>query len=448
MGKRNREIGILVTSSSIPTQNLRFNPSTCVDIKSILAESETQDIFLAHQPILDTKQNIVAYELLFRSGNHILSGVTDDIVASAAVITNTFSHFGAERVIGRHHGFINVNTELLISDMLELLPSDQIVLELLETVSPCIEVTQRCRQLKAMGFRLALDDFVYDPSFEPLLDLVDYVKLDLLATTPSLLPTIVNQLKHRPLKLIAEKLESVEQFKHCLDLGFELFQGYYFARPAIISGKKVDPAKIVLLRLLGQILWEADNHEIEQTFKQQPGLSFNLLRLVNSVAMGLRNPVSSLNQALVVLGQRQLLRWIQLLIYTVGDTGNQRNPLLQLAASRGRLMELLAKMQRPASSDYHDHAFMVGILSLLDVLFGLPMPEILSQLSLNSEVRDALLHNEGALGELLSLAELLESANFDSAAGIMAQAGIPLAALTEAQLETFRWVDDLNREND
>jgi EAL and modified HD-GYP domain-containing signal transduction protein len=411
-----------------------------------MAMSETQDIFLAHQPIMDERQNIVAYELLFRSGNHGTSKVTDDMAASATVMLNTFSHFGAERIIGQHYGFINVNTEMLMSDMLELLPRDQIVLELLETVIPSIDVIQRCQQLRAMGFRMALDDFTYDPAFEPLLGLVDYVKLDLLTTPSSDLPAIVGQLKHRPLKLVAEKLESVEQFKLCRDLGFTLFQGYYFARPEIISGKKADPARMVLLRLLGQIMGDAENHEIEQTFKQQPGLSFNLLRLVNSVAMGLRNPVGSLNQALVVLGRRQLQRWIQLLIYTVGNASSRNTPLLQLAASRGRLMELLAEEQRPGSKDFHERAFMVGILSLLDILLDLPMPEILSQLSLNSEVREALLSHDGALGKLLSLTEYLEVANFDAAAEIMAKAGIPLATLTEAQLKTFSWVGDLDRE--
>lgn len=415
--------------------------------RPVMATSGTQDIFLAHQPILDINQNIVAYELLFRSGHQGSCHVSDDMSASAAVILNTFSHFSTERVLGRHHGFINISTELLMSDMLELLPRDQVVLELLETVSPTVDVIQRCRQLKAMGFRLALDDFVYGSDFEALLGLVDYVKIDLLANSPPDLASSVRQLKNRPLKLIAEKLESVEQFKLCRDLGFSLFQGYYFARPAIISGKKADPARMVLLRLLGQIMGDCENHEIEQTFKQQAGLSFNLLRLVNSVAMGLRNPVSSLNQALVILGRRQLQRWIQLLIYTVGDTRSQNSPLMQLAASRGRLMELLAKTQQPGSSEYHERAFMAGILSLLDVLLGLPMPEIMAQLNLNSEVSSALLNNDGALGQLLCLVKQLELANFDGATEYLTQAGIPLAALAEAQLETFRWVDDLSREN-
>lgn len=435
-------------SSLLSDPAIRAQSAGMEKIPFTMDACETQDIFLAHQPIMDANQNIFAYELLFRSGNIGTSNVTDDTAASAAVILNTFSHFGAEKVIGQHSGFININTELLMSDMLELLPHDQIVLELLESVCPSADVIQRCRQLKSMGFRLALDDFVYNPAFEPLLALVDYVKIDLLATESTLLPVTVNQLKHRPLKLIAEKLESVEQFKLCNGLGFALFQGYYFARPVIISGKKADPARMILLRLLGQIMGDEENHEIEKTFKQQPGLSFNLLRLVNSVAMGLRNPVSTLSQALVVLGRRQLQRWIQLLIYTVGDASSQNSPLLKLAAKRGRLMELLAIEQRPTSRDYHERAFMVGILSLLDVLFEMPMPEILSQLSLNNEVHEALLCNNGSLGQLLKLSEALELADFEAATEIMDQSGIPLNRVTEAQLEAFRWVGDLEKEND
>jgi EAL and modified HD-GYP domain-containing signal transduction protein len=203
----------------------------------------------------------------------------------------------------------------------------------------------------------------------------------------------------------------------------------------------------VLLRLLSQILGDSDNKEIEQTFKQQPSLSFNLLRLVNSVAMGLRNPVSSLSQALVMLGRSQLQRWIQLLIYTVSDGGSQSSPLLQLAASRGRLIELLAKTQQPESSDYHDRAFMVGLLSLLDILLGVPMPEILDQLSINDEVKEALLDNSGSLGQLLILAERMERGNFDAAEDILAESDISLAELTAAQMNTFHWVDGLSQPN-
>lgn len=415
----------------------------------MIGESKTQeDIFLAHQPILDANQNIVAYELLFRSGDHGSCSVADDMAASATVIINTFNHFGTEKVLGQRRGFINVNASLLMSDMIELLPRDQVVLELLETVTPSAEVIQRCRQLKTMGFKLALDDFVYDPCFDPLCGLVDFIKLDLMAVDPAQLGGIANRMKRWPVQLLAEKVESVEQFRLCRDLGFSHFQGYYFARPTTLRGKKVDPSKLVLLRLLSQILGDSDNKEIEQTFKQQPSLSFNLLRLVNSVAMGLRNPVSSFSQALVMLGRSQLQRWIQLLIYTVSDGGSQSSPLLLLAASRGRLIELIAKTQQPGSSDYHDRAFMVGLLSLLDILLGVPMPEILDQLSINDEVKEALLDNGGRLGQLLILAERLEMGNFDAAKGIIAEAGISLAVLTAAQMETFRWVDGLSQEND
>lgn len=422
---------------------LTFSPP-----EQALPESgDAQDIFMAHQPILDQHQNVVAYELLFRSGLVTSSGVTDDMAATASVIVNTFSHFGAQRVIGSHHGFINVSTDLLMSDMLELLPRDQVVLELLESVTPSTEVIQRCRSLRAKGFKLALDDFVYGPAFEPLLDLVSFIKLDLMAINPHQLPHIVNNLKHRPVQLVAEKVETLEQFKICRELGFSHFQGYFFARPTLLSGKKADPAKIVLLRLLAQVMGDAESHEIEQIFKQQPSLSFNLLRLVNSVAMGLRSSVSSIKQALVVLGRRQLQRWIQLLIYTVGENSNQASPLLKLAANRGKLMELLARAQHPGNSDYQDRAFMTGILSLLDILLGISMTEILAQLSLNEEVKAALLDNSGHLGQLLILSKTLEMANFDAATEMLSQAGIPLSTLTEAQLEAFRWVDDLNKEN-
>ncbi|MDP2783051.1 MAG: EAL domain-containing protein [Sulfurimicrobium sp.] len=436
---------LLNDPASFPVQ---ISATSSGSSQAMIGESKTQeDIFLAHQPILDVNQNIVAYELLFRSGDHGSCSVADDMAASATVIINTFNHFGAEKVLGQRRGFINVNASLLMSDMIELLPRDQVVLELLETVTPSAEVIQRCRQLKTMGFKLALDDFVYDPCFDPLCGLVDFIKLDLMAVDPAQLGGIANQMKRWPVQLLAEKVESVEQFRLCRDLGFSHFQGYYFARPTTLRGKKVDPSKLVLLRLLSQILGDSENKEIEQTFKQQPSLSFNLLRLVNSVAMGLRNPVSSLSQALVMLGRSQLQRWIQLLIYTVSDGSSQSSPLLQLAASRGRLIELLARTQQPGNSDYHDRAFMVGLLSLLDILLGMPMPEILDQLSINDEVKEALLDNSGSLGQLLILAERMERGNFDAAEDILAEADISLAELTAAQMNTFHWVDGLSQPN-
>jgi EAL and modified HD-GYP domain-containing signal transduction protein len=252
------------------------------------------------------------------------------------------------------------------------------------------------------------------------------------------LETNVKYLKNWPVKLLAEKVEYIDQAMHCQGLGFDLFQGYYFARPVILTGKRADTSKLALMRLIGLVLEDADTPEIEQVFKHDPSLSYNLLRLVNSVAMGMRNRISSLRQAIVVLGRQQLQRWLQLLLF-VNPGGDMHSPLLELAATRGKLMELLAIAQSPQNRDSHDRAFMTGIMSLLDTLLGMPMEEVVKQVSLASDVEKALLNHEGMLGNLLLLVEKLEQNDFDAAEGLLADMQLNLGHLMQAQIEAMHW---------
>ena len=343
-----------------------------------------QEIFLGPQPILDRNQNLIAYELLFRSGFTADAGVIDDISASASVIVNAYAELGLENVLGKQRGFINVNAELLMSDMIRLLPRNQVVLELLETITITDEVVGRCEKLRSLVYQLALDDVIEitDP-IERLLPLVNVVKIDLLQTSAQALPQLISFLKSKSLLLLAEKVESMEQAKHCMALGFDLFQGYHFARPQIISGKRADTSQLGLLRLLGLVMSDAETADIEQELKHYPTLTFNLVRMVNSAASALPHKIGSLKQVIVVLGRKQLQRWVQLLLYTAGRTDSQMmNALMQTAATRGKLMELIATAERPHDKQYHERAFMTGILSLLDTLLGMPLPEIVTQISL------------------------------------------------------------------
>ncbi|MDO9064001.1 MAG: EAL domain-containing protein [Sulfuricella sp.] len=402
------------------------------------------DIFLGRQPILDRNQRIVAYELLFRSsGQSTGANVTNDMLATAHVITRAFGELGIAGVLGDKKGFINISADLLLSDMIELLPQDKVVIELLETIQVDAQIISRCRELKAMGFSLALDDFSGDSQFGPLFDIVEVVKFDLPQMGQEALEKHVNHIKRWPVKLLAEKVEDIDQAIQCKGLGFDLFQGYYFARPVVLSGKHADSSKLMLLKLIGLVLDDADAPVIEQVFKHDPSLSYNLLRLVNSVAMGMRSRISSLRQAIVVLGRQQLQRWLQLLLF-VNPGGDLQNPLLELAATRGKLMELLAMAQSERDKDHHDRAFMTGIMSLLDTLLGMPMEEVVKQVSLASDVENALLNHEGELGNLLLLVEKMERNDFHAAEGLLADMQLNLGNLMQAQIEAMSWAHMLN----
>jgi EAL and modified HD-GYP domain-containing signal transduction protein len=408
--------------------------------------SDDQQVFIGRQPILDRGQNLAAFELLFRSAQSGGAIVSDDLQATATVIVHSFSELGLEAVLGKYRGFINVSADLLMSDMIELLPQKQVVLELLETVVITPDIVARCRDLKAQGFTIALDDFVtYDAIYDPLLEIVEVVKIDLLQMDTVGLVKVVQHLKPWPVQLLAEKVDSAEQARFCMDLGFHLFQGYYFAKPVVLTGKRNDPSKLSLLKLLGLIQSEAETSKIEQEFKQNPTLSYNMMRLVNSVAMGTTNKISSLKQAIMLLGRRQLQRWMQLLLFTLGDSNAEfPTPLMQLAASRGKMAELMAQIARPDDRPYQEYAFTAGIMSLLDTLLGMPMQTIVEQLNLTEDVQQALMERKGPLGRLLQLAEKQETDDLEGMATILEQEpNLSLSDVTRAGIEAMQWANSI-----
>ncbi|RTL58059.1 MAG: EAL domain-containing protein [Rhodocyclaceae bacterium] len=371
----------------------------------------SEEIFLGRQPILDHHHHLYAYELLFRNGRVNAAQVEDDLVASANVISRAFADLGVEQALGPYKGFVNCDATLLLSDVLEALPSDKMVLEILETVEVTPTIVERCKELKARGFTLALDDFVsYEDKFLPLLSLVDIVKVEILPYDPNRLAATTAKLKQWPLRLLAEKVDAQEQADYCHKIGYDYFQGYYFAKPAIVAGRKLGHSQLALMRLIGLVLEDADTAKLEAVLKQEPGLTVNLMRLTNSVATGCRVQVTSLRHAITVLGRRQLQRWLQLLLYSDPSGKSTVGPLMMLAASRGRLMELLAARLQ-GGVGLEDQAFMTGILSLMPALMGMPLEEILKGISLASNMQSALESGDGVLGALLGLAQALDSGN-------------------------------------
>lgn len=401
--------------------------------------------FLGRQPILDRIQEIVGYELLFRSADMDHAVFESYSYASSNVITHALSSFGMHEVLGGKFGFINVHLGLLLSEMLELLPVGQTVLELLEMIQLDDQVIERCRELKELGFALALDDHEYNAANNEIYYVVDIIKIDILLTGMDELPEVVSKLRKYPVKLLAEKVETVEQFQICYDLGFDLFQGYFFARPVVLNRRKIDVSGLALLKLLQQLTVGATVEMIEMTFKENPGLSYNLLRLVNSVALGVREKIKTLRHAILLLGMNHLRRWTQLSLFAGHDSRGINHPLLEMAAVRGRLMEIMLKQQagRSVSDEQAEAAFMVGILSLLDVLFETPMEEIISNLNLNDDVTSALLKRDGRLGKMLMLTEKLEVTDFAAVTVLLGECRVSLDQLLTAQLEAFNWRSSL-----
>ncbi|QJE01490.1 EAL domain-containing protein [Massilia forsythiae] len=408
----------------------------------------SDDFFLARQPILGRDQKLVAFELLFRAAaEHEDAQLTDYAAATAAVISHA-SQLGMKQVVGEQIAFVNVDEVVLKSDFVRFLPPDKVILEILETVQATPEVTARVRELKELGFRFALDDVIgHSEQVSKLMDLVDVIKIDLKGVSRAELIELAHSLRSPHQKLLAEKVETVEEFELCLELGFEYFQGYYFARPAILSGKKISPSEMVLLRLLDLINSNADNAAIEAVVKRDALLSLNLLRLVNSHLTGTGGGhIESVSQALAQLGRSQLQRWVQILLYSGPDGHVELNsPLLQMATTRGRLLELMALTLHPGDVEGANTAFTVGIMSLMDALFSVSMGELLGKVEVSPEVRAALLERGGKYGTMLRIAEQLEGVQCNrTLSQALAALGLSAKRLREIELAAFDWVRELS----
>lgn len=407
------------------------------------------EIFLGRQPILDQKGNVAAYELLFRSSDANAATVVDNTAATATVINHAFANMGLESILGEHRGFINFDAELLLSDVVQLLPKDRVVIELLETIPVNPEILERVRMLHSEGFVLALDDYIGNHAEkEALFKLVDVVKVEITDFTPAELEKTARQLRRYPVRLLAEKVDTREQVDHCRRLGFELFQGYYFARPMILSTRRISPAAQAILRLMGLVVADAETPEIEKIFRENPDLTVSLLRVVNTVAVGVRQRIESVRQAIVVLGRDQLNRWLQILVFAVGDQSGAKHPspLTVLASTRGRLTEMLATVAGKPDSGFRERAFMTGMLSLTDTLLHTPLPEILEPLPVAAEVKGALLERSGQLGLLLGLVEALETGDgpaIDKA--LTSLPSITAETVNVAQMEAMAWADALGK---
>lgn len=423
-----------------------------IDLSSTDAASQSlkvREFYLGRQPILDRNQALFGYELLFRNAPVGPANInTSPLSATAAVVAHA-AQLGMERTIGDAIGFVNVDADAILSDIFGFLPREKLVLEVSGASELAPAVLARISELVSHGFRFSLDEINPDSAqLASLLPMFEYVKLSMRDLPLDGLVKLAPRFKQDGKKLVASKVENRDEFKNCLDLGCDYFQGYYFAKPVIMSGKKLSPSQMAVMELMTLVTSDADNAEIERAIKKDVSLALNLLRLVNTPAVGARQRIDSLSQAVHVLGRRQLQRWLQIMLYAEpGKRGHSMTPLLMLATTRGRLLELLATKLRPAHRHVADIAFTVGIMSLMDTLFGIPMKEILAQIPMGDEVGEALMFRGGFFGDLLKLAECIERLE-DMDTRILpalAELAISTEDLVELEMSAFEWSDNVVR---
>ncbi len=400
-----------------------------------------RELFVARQPILDAQQSLVAYELLFRGSQDNKFTHDDGDAASTQMLYNTVNVHGLNRLTRGRPAYVNMTRQLLLDETYRILPPELTVIELLETVAPEPDVVAACRRLKEQGYRLALDDFVNAPGYEPLLELADVVKLDLLSEPRSAWEKTARKLGRWKLELLAEKVERVEDFEAARDMGFAYFQGYFFARPRVMAGKDVPGFKHTYLQLLEQINNpQLDWDELESVIKQDVSLSWKLLRYLNCSTMGLSHRVRSVHHALTLLGERPFRQWasFQALAMIADDKPPE---LLQLALVRARFGELLT--QAVGEGERRFDGFMLGLLSVLDALVDRPLAELVEQIPLSADVRAALCGEASVLRPLNLLIRVCERGQFALVQRTAEQLGVEPAVVAEAYEAAMTWADEL-----
>jgi EAL and modified HD-GYP domain-containing signal transduction protein len=370
---------------------------------------EASPSFVARQPIYDRSLDVYAYELLFRTGDVDHADVRDEEAATASTVVTTFADIGLDALVGGRAGFVNATRDFVMRGFVTLLPAGRVTLELHRTEALDPEVLSELKRLAQLGYTIALDDFVMRPDSLGLLEVAHYVKLDVQAFTRDQLAEQVAQLEPHKVKLIAAKIEDHHTFEFCKSAGFDYFQGYFFCQPKTVAGRGIPTNRLTQMRMMA-VLQDPDCEleQLEQAISNDLGVSFRLLRWINSAYFSLPRKVSSVREALMLLGVRNVRSWA--LLMTLAGIEDQPGELIRTAMVRAKMCELIAQALDRPDSDAH---FTVGLFSVVDAFMNMRMTDVLAELPLSPDVADALLDQAGPLGEVLGWVLTYERAHFE-----------------------------------
>lgn len=401
------------------------------------------DAYIARQPIFSKNMKIFGYELLFRSSAaDKTSGVTDADQATSRVVMESFYSRGVDSITGGKPAFINFTERLLLENTATLFPKEQLVVEILEDVEPTPEIIEACRDLYKKGYVLAMDDFIYRPEFDPLIEMSQMLKFDFLLSEPDEISSMLRKINHKGKKLLAEKIETNEMFDLAAKMGFTLFQGYFFSKPVTLSAKALAPLKISYVSMMKEISSEdeIDYRRLGETIRNDVALSYKLLKLVNSAYYGLRSKVKDVVRALAIIGTREVRKWV-FMISLMGLSSDKPDEIVKMSMIRGRFLENLN--MRWIKTHSNENVFQTGLFSMLDVLMDMPMESALEGIYLADEVRDALVGQKGGIYDMLLLVVSLERSDWDKTDELTARLKIDARNVTEEYLEAVKWCNEM-----
>lgn len=397
-----------------------------------------QDIYVGRQPIYNNKLGIYAYEMLFRSGTENRAGDNfNEDGATSQVIINTFLDMGLDSLVGEGLACINLTERFLADEDALPIPAERVILDIHASINTNPATLAALKKLKQAGFTLALQDLRDTPNFNALLEITDIFKLNIRENSQRDLQARIRNLKKFNVKLLADKVESLDEYDTYVDMGFDYFQGYFLSRPRIIKGKSLESNKLSIMQLLASLHnTNTDISDIEKAISSDLTLSYKLLKLINSAFFNLPNEVDSIKRAVVFLGRKKLSSWASML--ALSSAGNQPTELLKLGMVRGRVCELIAKRFKLKDEDQY---FTAGMFSTLDIIMERPIETLIEPLPLASEVKQGILEHKGNIGVLVKCSKLLET----SAAEDINIRGISNSELSGFYLEANQWADEITR---
>ena len=398
--------------------------------------------FVARQPIFDREENVCAYELLYRDGfENAYNPDVNGEEATSQVLTSSFGVIGIQEITDGHRAFVNFTEQLLVDEVATVFNPNTLVVEILENIEPSTEVIKACKKLKEKGYTIALDDFIFDPEYLPLVDIADIIKVDFMISSWEERNRLVHIAQNKDIDLLAEKVETRDELEEAKEMGYSYFQGYFFSKPVILKGDDLPVYPTNYFRVLNELNnTEPDLDKISRLIERDMSLSYKLLRLINSAIFSLREEINSIKQALVLLGLDEVKKWFNLII--INELSNEDDEeVIRLSLLRAKFIELLAGNLNVG--DKQHNFFLMGLFSLIDVLMNRDLKELLTELPIAQEIKEGLLHHEGLHGEVFALALAYEKGEWNKVQQLLKEKDLQAEKIGEDYLQAVEWSNEI-----
>ena len=404
-----------------------------------------QSISIGRQPIIDSDSNLCSYEILYKGSKEAL-----DRYSSASIINNVLNKFGTRRLLGDRRAFVKIDEKFLMHDIIFAIPGEFFIFSLLGDIPMSEKVVERVGQLYEKGYLMSIDNFVINAdsmyTYDVIMEQLSFVKVDIKKSSSIHLKEMIEKIKAKGITVVADDVADFAAYEEARDLGCDWFQGYFFSKPKILENAKFEPSQMAVLKLYNLLMQDVNIDEITKEFELNHEITVQLLQFINSGAFSFRNKISSIHHVLTLVGRIPLGQWLMLMIYSKAVSQNKKSPLMLMVKHRTELMENILKTLQPdVRSNMLGEAYFVGVLSLIDTVFSMPLEDILQEMNVSQDVCDALLEDEGTLGEIFKLVRAIEECDEIAVSNFEKQHKLKSGKIEQVYLQAMEDVNDFEK---